>query len=341
MRLEQRRLAAGLVCLSFGMSKSHCYMCAARATSREHVPPRNLFPEASESGGVDYRLNLVTVPSCDAHNSAKSKDDEFLMVSLAGIVGSNSIGYMHRLGKVDRAVLASANRLLDQVLLEKEEIHRVEVAENRFIDLVWGTPDIDRLYRCFEHMAYALHRHHFKKNFSGSVKVLPGYLREKDHNKRKLHREQTLIPESTDKLEKFFRAFAGAATPLLLLDYDGTLADFRIDRFEARPWAGVRKLLAQIQQQGLTRMAVITGRPPEEIAPLLGLEPRLEVWGLHGAARLSPDGHYDLDKTSPTAEQKLEELRTQLRRDALGGLFEDKPNAAVIHWRGHTPGKAS
>lgn len=185
MRLEQRRLAAGLVCLSFGMSKSHCYMCAARATSREHVPPRNLFPEASESGGVDYRLNLVTVPSCDAHNSAKSKDDEFLMVSLAGIVGSNSIGYMHRLGKVDRAVLASANRLLDQVLLEKEEIHRVEVAENRFIDLVWGTPDIDRLYRCFEHMAYALHRHHFKKNFSGSVKVLPGYLREKDHNKRK------------------------------------------------------------------------------------------------------------------------------------------------------------
>lgn len=149
-----------------------------------------------------------------------------------------------------------------------------------------------------------------------------------------------MIPESTDKLEKFFRAFAGAATPLLLLDYDGTLADFRIDRFEARPWAGVRKLLAQIQQQGLTRMAVITGRPPEEIAPLLGLEPRLEVWGLHGAARLSPDGHYDLDKTSPTAEQKLEELRTQLRRDALGGLFEDKPNAAVIHWRGHTPGKA-
>ena len=65
---------------------------------------RNLFPEASESGGVDYRLNLITVPSCDAHNSAKSNDDEFLMVSLAGIFGSNSIGFMHRLGKVDRAI---------------------------------------------------------------------------------------------------------------------------------------------------------------------------------------------------------------------------------------------
>ncbi len=149
-----------------------------------------------------------------------------------------------------------------------------------------------------------------------------------------------MIPESADKLEKFFRAFAGAATPLLLLDYDGTLADFRIDRFAARPWAGVRKLLEQIQRQGCTRMAVITGRPPGEIAPLLGLEPQLEVWGLHGAARLYPDGRCEVDKTSPAAEQKLEELRGQLRRDALGGRFEDKPNAVVMHWRGDSPGKA-
>ncbi len=40
-----------------------------------------------------------------------------------------------------------------------------------------------------------------------------------------------------------FVAFTGAAMPVLLLDYDGTLAPFRIDRFKARPWAGVRKLL--------------------------------------------------------------------------------------------------
>ncbi len=149
-----------------------------------------------------------------------------------------------------------------------------------------------------------------------------------------------MIPEAAAKLDRFFCAFAGAPTPLLLLDYDGTLADFRVDRFKARPWAGVRKLLEQIQQQGRTRMAVITGRPPEEIAPLLGLEPKLEVWGLHGAARLYPDGRYELERTSPIAEQKLEELRAQLSRDALGGLFEEKPNAAVMHWRGYSPARA-
>ena len=71
-------------------------MCDSSARSREHVPPRNLFPEAHESGGVDYRINLITVPSCDAHNSAKSKDDEFLMLvsaeSLEAILSGTCVG---------------------------------------------------------------------------------------------------------------------------------------------------------------------------------------------------------------------------------------------------------
>jgi trehalose-phosphatase len=29
-----------------------------------------------------------------------------------------------------------------------------------------------------------------------------------------------------------------------------------------------------------------------------------------------------------------------LKRDSLGGLFEDKPNAAVMHWRGRSPEQA-
>jgi len=123
----------------------------------------------------------------------------------------------------------------------------------------------------------------------------------------------------------------------LLLDYDGTLAGFRLDRFKAQPWGGVPKLLARIQRQGRTRMAVITGRPAAEIAPLLGLDPPLEVWGLHGAERLYPDGRRELQEAAPAIAEKLDSLREKLRHDPLGGLFEDKPNAAVMHWRGHSP----
>src|SRR5208337_4711237 len=102
--------------------------------------------------------------------------------------------------------------------------------------------------------------------------------------------------------------------------------------FEARPWAGVRELLTRIQRQGRTRMAVITGRPASEIAPLLGLEPPLEIWGLHGAERLYPDGRRELEEAAPETQQRLDELREMLRHDNLGGRFEDKPNAVVMHW---------
>ena len=58
-----------------------CYMCQAAATSYEHAPPLCFFPEQA-SIGRDLRKNLVTVPSCDLHNSKKSEDDEFLRATL-------------------------------------------------------------------------------------------------------------------------------------------------------------------------------------------------------------------------------------------------------------------
>jgi trehalose-phosphatase len=156
--------------------------------------------------------------------------------------------------------------------------------------------------------------------------------------------ERTVIPEAQEKaaqekaaqakLARFFAGFAAAGRPVLLLDYDGTLAAFRIDRFTSRPYAGVREALTRIQRQGSTRMAVVTGRPAHEIAPVLGLDPPLEVWGLHGAERLFPDGRRELEQAPPTTQARLEALKQQLRRDSLGGLFEDKANGAVMHWRG-------
>jgi len=73
---------------------------------------------------------------------------------------------------------------------------------------------------------------------------------------------------------------------------------------------------------------------------MLALNPAPEVWGLHGAERLYPDGRRELEKQSTAVRRALEGLRRKLHRDALGGLFEDKPNAAVMHWRGRTPEEA-
>lgn len=143
-----------------------------------------------------------------------------------------------------------------------------------------------------------------------------------------------MTPDGEEKLEAFFGAWADGTTPVLLLDYDGTLAGFRVNRFLARPWAGVRELLSQIQAKGKTRLAFITGRPAEEINPMLALPEPVEVWGLHGAERLYPDGRRELELAPAATQARLEEVKEQLRRDALGGLFEDKANGAVMHWRG-------
>jgi len=148
------------------------------------------------------------------------------------------------------------------------------------------------------------------------------------------------VSEKEEKLEEFFDALKSAPHSFLFLDYDGTLAPFRVDRFTARPWAGVRELLAEIQKQGRTRMTMITGRPAQEIRPLLGLEPPLEVWGLHGAERIYVDARRELEEAPAEAQAKLEELREQLRQDSLGGLFEDKANGVVMHWRGEPARKA-
>jgi trehalose 6-phosphate synthase/trehalose 6-phosphate phosphatase len=149
-----------------------------------------------------------------------------------------------------------------------------------------------------------------------------------------------LTDEAQEKLRKFFEGFASSAAALLMLDYDGTLAPFRVDRFKARPWAGVRELLNLIQSRKKTRLVVITGRPAGEISPLLKLDMPTEVWGLHGAERLRVDGRRELETAVPAVRARLKEVSARLRHDALGGLFEEKPNAAVMHWRGVSPEKA-
>lgn len=147
--------------------------------------------------------------------------------------------------------------------------------------------------------------------------------------------------ETTKILDEFFGTLPGTK-PLLLLDYDGTLAPFRVDRSRARPFTGVREAIARIQQQGHTRMVVITGRPAREIGPLLRgnppvVEKAVEIWGLHGAERVYPDGKRELEQAPAETKKKLDEVREYLRHNNLGGEFEDKPNAAVMHWRGASP----
>src|SRR5689334_3078766 len=86
---------------------STCYMCDSVATSREHAPPRCFFPILKQ--GVDLRKNLITVPSCDNHNSQKSKDDEYLRTVILMSVGNNGAAHTLVNEKLLRAVARRPN----------------------------------------------------------------------------------------------------------------------------------------------------------------------------------------------------------------------------------------
>ena len=73
-----------------------CYMCDGRATTDEHVPPKCLFPEEKDlPKEVSLRVELIKVPSCELHNTAKSKDDEYLLYVLCMNIANNAVAFQH------------------------------------------------------------------------------------------------------------------------------------------------------------------------------------------------------------------------------------------------------
>jgi trehalose 6-phosphate phosphatase len=144
------------------------------------------------------------------------------------------------------------------------------------------------------------------------------------------------LPATTEvpDREAFLAQLACAREAALLLDYDGTLAPFCVQRHRALPYPGVCTLLKRIMEQGATRVVMITGRPAGEVVRLLGIVPYPEVWGSHGLQRLWPDGTCDLIVADTEARRVLMEGAAWLESLGLRGLAEFKPGSIAVHWRG-------
>lgn len=109
-----------------------CYMCSAIASSREHVPPRCIFPELKDSNGTNFRKELITVPSCELHNLKKSNDDEYLFHALSASITSNSIALNQLSGKVKRAFIKNSTKF--QKFFELNELVTLERLEDNTIE---------------------------------------------------------------------------------------------------------------------------------------------------------------------------------------------------------------
>lgn len=139
-------------------------------------------------------------------------------------------------------------------------------------------------------------------------------------------------------LASFFQKLGTKVNGALLLDYDGTLAPFRVEREKAVPYPGVREILDDIMEAGKTRLILISGRSTKDLIPLLQLKKLPEIWGSHGWERLLPGGEREMAQPDRRALRALAEANTWSDEiTALGGRIEQKPACLAVHWRGLDP----
>ena len=120
----------------------------------------------------------------------------------------------------------------------------------------------------------------------------------------------------------------------LLLDYDGTLAPFRIERNQAVIDPRYLPPLRNILERGRTRVVIISGRAIDDLKPLVDLQPMPELWGSHGWERLLPDGTYIAPDLSEIQRDTLRRAMQWADDERLGERCEHKPAGVAIHWRG-------
>lgn len=157
-------------------------MCEKPATSDEHAPPRCIFPELKDvSDATNRRENLITVPSCDEHNSVKSKDDEYLLYILSLSITSNSVGHTQANSKVKRAIARKPN-LLSKFNQNATQIPFTNFNNGNKSDAIATLIDGDRINSALDKCARALYFHTTGQKFIGIAKVINGFLLSSQEN---------------------------------------------------------------------------------------------------------------------------------------------------------------
>ncbi|WP_223592824.1 hypothetical protein [Pseudomonas sp. A-R-19] len=141
-----------------------CYMCSKPATTREHAPPRCLFPAQKYSlNGKDQRVNLIVVPACDEHNGDKSADDQYLMHILPMSFGLNEVADHYFQTKVQESI-ASNNRLTKSLAGSAVQVKVHDLDKDEWTQTLAFKVDMVRLMGVLEMNARAIYfRHHNAK----------------------------------------------------------------------------------------------------------------------------------------------------------------------------------
>lgn len=151
-------------------------MCDSFATSSEHVPPKCFFPEKKDlPKGVDLRKNLFKVPSCDAHNSQKSHDDEYFLYVLSSSFQINEVGRNLYRTKIRRAIKRNAS-VLGKIASTATPVNYVDPKSKKSVNSFAHSLDPVRFNTMIDRLARAIYYFHFREKWTYNIKYQAEFL---------------------------------------------------------------------------------------------------------------------------------------------------------------------
>ena len=143
----------------------YCYYCGKVAYSREHIPPKCIFPEEKDlADSVNYRKNLITVPSCDEHNSNKCKDDEYLQLILIHGYFNSTAGKEHFYNKIVRALMRRPAMLAE--LYANQYPVTIDAQPTVAVDV-----DMERFNKVLEQVCQGLYFYEFGDRWQQEIEI--------------------------------------------------------------------------------------------------------------------------------------------------------------------------
>jgi len=130
-----------------------------------------------------------------------------------------------------------------------------------------------------------------------------------------------------------WRELAAPGQRLMMFDYDGTLAPFRVNRAHAVLSPAMRQALRRLARLPRHRLAIVSGRSLSELTRLVGTLP-VTVVGEHGWEERAANGR--IRRAQLPARTAIALAQAAARADdlGLGRHLERKRTAIVLHVRG-------
>lgn len=134
-------------------------------------------------------------------------------------------------------------------------------------------------------------------------------------------------------ITNFWTSVRQALHVALLLDYDGTLAPFHVDRLKAIPLDGVADALHDMQAYTDTFVALVSGRPISEILALMP-DPGVTIIGTHGFEVRPAGDAIRVVAISDAQTRVLDRAAVDARAVVGPSRIERKVATVAAHFRG-------